>query len=109
MNLEPLVIVEGMNWSGIAKFFDLVPDWLSGRRSVLSLVKGLPIHLNPPNKLVDSVHQYAFTGSKDTADRRSSGAHLAYSEFSQAKWKEVIEQEWGYLLNTREEYKAPVE
>ena len=108
VNPEILVIVEGINWSGIANFFDLVPDWLSGGRPVLSPVKGLPIHLNAPNKLVYSAHQYAFTGPKNTGDRRSSGSHPAYSELSQAKWKEVTEQEWGYLLNAQEEYKAPV-
>ncbi len=108
VNPDLLIIVEGINWRGIANILGIVPDCWMGGRPVLAPIKKLPIRLEQSNKVVYSAHQYHFTGPKNTGDRKTSGNNPTYGDFDRATWRSVTKKEWGYLLEPGKTYTAPV-
>ncbi len=108
VNPNLLIIVEGINWTGIANFYGIVSECMMGGRPVLAPIRNLPIRLNQPNKVVYSAHQYHFTGPKNTGARQFSGSNPTYGDLDQSTLRSVIHDEWGYVLESGKDYTAPV-
>jgi len=102
VNPNLLILVEGINWQG------LVDRLGSGHRPLLQPVQELPLRLRVPNKLVYSVHQYSFTGPRNTGDSELSGNQPTYESFDTQAWRDLTEREWGYVTASEQYYTAPV-
>jgi aryl-phospho-beta-D-glucosidase BglC (GH1 family) len=100
VNPKVLIIVEGINWSGI--------PMLGGYRPMLTEVKDNPIVLAVPHKLVYQEHVYAFTGPSHTGDPLSSIGHSRYSDMDEATLRATLDKEFGYISELRHAYTAPV-
>ncbi|OGT47291.1 MAG: hypothetical protein A3E83_00730 [Gammaproteobacteria bacterium RIFCSPHIGHO2_12_FULL_41_20] len=100
VNPHLLIIVEGINWTGI--------PMVNGYRPMLTPVKNNPLILNHSNKLVYEVHIYGYTGPTHTGDDASSRGQKHYRDFDETALKTVLDQQFGYVLENNRDYTAPV-
>src|SRR5690606_30294380 len=97
-----LIVVEGINWWGV------VPVLGSGARPHLMPVRERPVVLQRPNKLVYAAHNYGFTGPHHNGDDRTSPGQLRYRDYDEAALRELLDKEWGFVLDSQQPYTAPV-
>ncbi|MDQ3234694.1 MAG: glycoside hydrolase family 5 protein [Pseudobdellovibrionaceae bacterium] len=102
INPDLLIIVEGINWTG------LIPLIGSGERPHLQPVSDRPVNLNVPNRLVYAAHNYSFTGPNHTGDDKTSPGQTRYGQMDEATLRPTMEREFGYVLNHDQYFTAPV-
>ncbi len=102
VNPDLLIIVEGINWTGT------IPLLGSGERPHLQPVRGRPVNLIVPNKLVYAAHNYSFTGPNHTGDDKTSPGKIRYGQMDEQTLRETMDREFGYVLNNDQYYTAPV-
>lgn len=100
INPNLLIIVEGINWTGI--------PIINGHRPLLTPIKDSPLVLDHPNKLVYEVHVYGYTGPTHTGDDSSSPKQMRYRDMDEATLKSTFDSEFGYVLEKGQRYTAPV-
>ncbi|GAA1986638.1 glycoside hydrolase family 5 protein [Catenulispora subtropica] len=102
---DMLVIMEGINWSGIPL------DGLYHERPMLTPVATLSNTLIASNKLVYSAHFYAYTGPNNTgAAAGTSGATSdpRYEDFTPEQLASVVNSEALFVTQTGQHFTAPV-
>ncbi|KAG6849591.1 hypothetical protein H0H93_007176 [Arthromyces matolae] len=103
-NPDILIIIEGINWTGIPV------DGFPHHRPTLEPVGNLSYTFVAVNKLVYSAHFYAYTGPNHSgATGIGETSDLRYRDYSQADLFQVMNYQAGYVaLDTDKHYTAPV-
>ncbi|KAG6909455.1 hypothetical protein DXG01_000440 [Tephrocybe rancida] len=103
-NPELLIIIEGINWTGIPV------DGFAHHRPTLEPVRDLSHTFSVTNKLVYSAHFYAYTGpSHSGATGIGETSDLRYRDYSKTDLFQVMTVQAGYVaLDAEKHYTAPV-
>jgi aryl-phospho-beta-D-glucosidase BglC (GH1 family) len=101
---DMLVIMEGINWSGI-------PGLGSYGRPTLTPVANLSNTLITSNKLVYAAHFYAYTGPNNTGAASGSAGSTSdprYEDFTPDQLASVVNQEALFVTQSGQHFTAPV-
>src|SRR3990167_4089405 len=100
INPHLLMVIEGINWTGLPLF--------QGYRPLLIPIRQDPVILNIPNKLVYEVHVYGYTGPEHTVEKFSSMGKMRYREMNEDLLRSTLDKEFGYVLEPEQPYTAPI-
>ncbi|KAF8061472.1 cellulase [Lyophyllum atratum] len=103
-NPNILIIVEGINWTGVPV------DGFPHHRPTLEPVRQLSHTFVVPNKLVYAAHFYGYTGPNHSgATGLGETSDLRYRDFSKTDLFQVMTDQAGYVaLDADKHYTAPV-
>lgn len=100
-NPKMLVILEGINWTGVPMF--------GGYRPLLSPVYDTPANLLKPEKLMYAAHNYGYIGPKATGGGGVVDAGQAtYNSMDKATLYDNLNKGFGFVANPGKTYSAPV-
>lgn len=95
-----LVIVEGINWTGV--------PGAGGYRPLLGPVYADPIGLIQPNKLMYAAHSYGYIGPKATGSASVDGSNPTYESMDVTTLYQNLDNGFGFVANNNYVYSAPV-
>lgn len=100
-NPKMLVIIEGINWTGI--------PMLGGYRPFLAPAYDAPVGLTDPSKLMYAAHNYYYIGPEATGGGGIVDSGKAtYSSMDKATLYDRLNKDFGFVANPERIYSAPV-
>ncbi|HEX5278046.1 MAG TPA: cellulase family glycosylhydrolase [Fluviicoccus sp.] len=100
-NPKMLVIVEGINYTGV--------PLLGGYRPLLSPAYDSPVVMTNPGKLMYAAHNYGYIGPSATgAGGTVDGGNPTYASMDKATLYDNLNKGFGFVANPGKTYSAPV-